>query len=182
MVVEVDCHREVAEEGNPEMTRLFVAVWPPEEVVEELRALPRKDQRGVRFVGPEQWHVTLRFLGDADPLHVASALDGCRLTSATARLGPGVDVLGERSLVIPVGGLDVLAAEVRDLTAHIGEPARQRFVGHLTLARLKHYASMPRALGMSLSAEFEAEEVALVESRLHPDGARYETIETWRLG
>ena len=47
--------------------RLFVAVWPPEEVVAELTALPRKDGRGVRFVAPENWHVTLRFLGQAIP-------------------------------------------------------------------------------------------------------------------
>lgn len=164
------------------MTRLFIAVWPPDEVVEELRALPRKDQRGVRFVEPERWHVTLRFLGEADPMQLSAALDGCVLAPATARLGPGVDVLGERSLVIPVGGLDELAADVRNLTAHLGEPARQRFTGHLTLARLKHYASMPRALGMSLSAEFDVVEVALVESRLHADGARYETVDAWRVG
>ena len=49
------------------MSRLFVAVWPPDEVLEELRALPRKDERGVRFVHPDSWHITLRFLGDADP-------------------------------------------------------------------------------------------------------------------
>jgi 2'-5' RNA ligase len=48
------------------MPRLFLAVRPPEDVVAELMSLRRKDQRGVRFVRPEQWHVTLRFLGDAD--------------------------------------------------------------------------------------------------------------------
>ena len=48
------------------MTRLFVALWPPDEVREELRQLHRKDQRGVRFVPEDNWHVTLRFLGEAD--------------------------------------------------------------------------------------------------------------------
>ena len=33
----------------------------------ELTALPRKDLRGVRFVRPESWHVTLRFLGETHP-------------------------------------------------------------------------------------------------------------------
>lgn len=40
---------------------------------------------------------------------------------------------------------------------------------------------MPRVLGTLVSAEFEVEEIALVESRLHPDGARYETLDTWRV-
>ncbi len=164
------------------MTRLFVAVWPPEEVVEELRALPRKDQRGVRFVPPDNWHVTLRFLGAADIDDAAAALDALHVPRATARLGPGIDVLGDRALVVPVHGLDDLAAAVTACTADLGERPRARFVGHLTLARLKHHVPMPRALGMMVEAEFDVDEVALVESRLHPDGARYRTVATWPLG
>jgi RNA 2',3'-cyclic 3'-phosphodiesterase len=41
---------------------------------------------------------------------------------------------------------------------------------------------MPRALGALVSAEFDVEEVALVQSRLEPQGSRYETIETWPVG
>lgn len=164
------------------MTRLFVAVWPPDDVIEDLRALPRKDQRGVRFVDPERWHVTLRFLGDADPDEVAAALDGLHAEPATARLGPGVDVFGERIVMVPVHGLDDLAAAVTACTADLGEPPRARFVGHLTLARVKPHATMPRALGMMIDGEFAVDEVALVASRLHRDGARYDTIGTWALG
>jgi RNA 2',3'-cyclic 3'-phosphodiesterase len=159
--------------------RLFIAVWPPEEVAEELRALRRKDQRGVRFVDPDTWHVTLRFVGDADPDLVGAFLDGLALPSATARIGPGVDLLGERALVVPVHGLDELADAVRSATSGLGEPAPKRFVGHLTLARLKPGAHLPAALGAFISAEFEVEDIALVASRLHPDGARYTTLATW---
>src|SRR4051794_16534774 len=94
------------------MARLFVAVWPPEDVVERLMTLPRKDQRGVRFVQPDNWHITLRFLGDADPREVIGALDGIKLAACRAMLGPAVDVIDERALVVPVTGLDDLAANV----------------------------------------------------------------------
>lgn len=161
------------------MPRLFVAVWPTEEVVEELSALPRKDQRGVRFVPPENWHITLRFLGEANPDAVIAALDDVALPSAMVHLGPGVDVLSDRALVVPAHGLDQLADAVRDATANIGQPARRRFVGHLTLARLKPHADMPRALGAFIQAEFQVGEIALVQSRLDADGARYSTIHTW---
>jgi len=164
------------------MARLFIAVWPTEEVAEELRTLHRKDQQGVRFVPPDNWHITLRFLGDVHADDVAEALAGAELPACRARLGPAVDVLNERALVVPVAGIDDLAHVVREHTARIGEPAPKRFVGHLTLARVKAFASMPRALGAMVSAEFDVEEIALVRSRLEPDGARYETIDTWPVG
>jgi 2'-5' RNA ligase len=161
------------------MTRLFVAVWPPEEVVADLTALPRKDQRGVRFVHPDNWHLTLRFLGDANPDAVIAALDGIEFDRTEIRIGPGVDLLGDHSLVLPASGLDTVAADVTDRTRDLGEPPRKRFTGHLTLARLKPYAKMPHALGAMFDATFALEEIALVQSRLHPDGARYDTLATW---
>lgn len=161
------------------MSRLFVAVWPAEDAVEELRALPRKDERGVRFVHPDSWHITLRFLGDTDPDLVEAALDAATFQPATVRLGPAVDVLNERALVVPADGLEDAATEVARCTADIGEKVRRRFVGHLTIARVNPYAHMPKALGMMVGAEFPLAEVALVQSRLDPAGARYETIATW---
>ncbi len=163
------------------MARLFIAVWPPEDVISELTGLHRKDQRGVRFVPPENWHITLRFIGEADPDKVIEALRGEALPRADARLGPAVDMLAERALVIPAAGLEDLAERVTGLTAHIGKPTRKRFFGHLTLARVKSNVSMPRTLGTLVSAEFGVDEIALVQSRLDPEGARYETIETWPL-
>ncbi len=164
------------------MARLFIAVWPPEEVAAELSALHRKDQRGVRFVAPHNWHITLRFLGDADPDEVIDALDGTTFAPTRARLGPAVDVFADRALVVPTDGLDALASRVTERTTKIGEPPRKRFIGHLTLARVKPHVPMPRALGALVSAEFDVDEIALVQSRLHPDGARYETLETWAVG
>ena len=164
------------------MARLFIAVWPPEEVAADLTALHRKDQRGVRFVRPENWHITLRFFGNADPGEVGEALDGTKFAPARAHLGPAVDVFADRALVVPVDGLDALADRVTELTTRIGEPPRKRFIGHLTLARVKSHVPMPRALGALVSDDFDVEEIALVESRLHPEGARYTTIETWPVG
>ena len=161
------------------MPRLFIAVRPPEEVIEELSALHRKDQRGVRFVHPENWHITLRFLGDADPDVVVNALRDAVLAPARARLGPAVDVFAERALVVPVSGLEALAASVIECTRGLGEPPRKRFLGHLTVARVKSSVPMPRALGTLVNAAFDVEEIELISSRLDPQGARYATLHTW---
>lgn len=163
------------------MPRLFLAVWPPDHVVEELRGLRRKDQRGVRFLDPDTWHVTLRFLGDCAIDGVVAALDGLDEPTAIARLGPGVDVLSGRSLVVPVSGLDDLAAAIARRTVAIGEPPRRRFIGHLTLARLKPQVAPPPALGSFVDTTFVVDEIALVSSRLHPEGARYTIESTWAL-
>jgi RNA 2',3'-cyclic 3'-phosphodiesterase len=165
------------------MARLFVGVWIPEDVTETLTSLPRKDQRGVRFVRPDNWHITLRFLGDAHPGDAIAALTGIAETSPHVTLGPAVDVLDERALVVPASGLDAVAADVAERTRHVGsEPPRKRFFGHLTIARVKSNVAMPRALGTLIDASFDVAEIALIQSRLHPDGARYETIETFFVG
>ena len=91
-------------------------------------------------------------------------------------------MLAERALVVPVDGVDALAAAVTKATRQIGEPPSKRFVGHLTLARIKRHAHAPRALGALVAADFDVDEIALVQSRLHPDGARYETLRTWPTG
>jgi RNA 2',3'-cyclic 3'-phosphodiesterase len=161
------------------MARLFIAVWPPEDVVAELTSLHRKDQRGVRFIRPENWHITLRFLGESNPDEVTDALNRATLAPARARIGPAVDIIADRALVVPVHGLDSLARTVEVHTSQIGKPPGKRFLGHLTVARVKSHVPMPRALGSLVSAEFDVDEIALVQSRLDPAGARYDTIETW---
>lgn len=164
------------------MSRLFVCLWPPDEAVSALEELHRKDQVGARFVRPENWHVTLRFLGDADPNDVAASLDRTEFALTTIELGPSVDVGDGRILFVPATGADALAAEIVRVTRDLGdEPIRSHFRGHITIARLKKRANMPRALGTLISATWSPNEVALVESNLRPDGPRYDTLATWSI-
>jgi 2'-5' RNA ligase len=74
------------------MTRLFVAIWPPEELLERLADLERPKDPGVKWVPPENLHITLRFLGDADIDEVIERLDDVLLPNATAALGPALDL------------------------------------------------------------------------------------------
>lgn len=165
------------------MSRLFVCLWPPEHVLEALEALHRKDQVGARFVRPENWHVTLRFVGDADPGAMADALDAARFEPTAVRLGPAVDIGGTRTLFVPATGADGLAAEVVRATRDLGDqPIRPRFLGHVTIARIQRGANMPRALGELVDVSWRPREVALVASTLRPDGARYETLRAWPIG
>lgn len=161
------------------MARLFVAVWPPPEVVDVLAGLPRPDEGGVRYVPTGQLHVTLRFLGSADPDEVAAALARTALPEATAVLGPQVSRLGRSVVVVPVAGLDDLAGAVQAATGDLGDPPDPRgFTGHLTVARLRHRGAC-RIAGAPVRASFPVREVTLVESTTRPGGPEYRLLATF---
>lgn len=162
------------------MTRLFVAVWPSEDVLTRLEDLERPRDQGVKWVPNENLHITLRFLGDADIDEVADRLSDVTLPRVTARVGPANDVFAERSLILPVTGVDDLAAAVVRATRGLGtERERPRYLGHITLARLARGARPDRSVGSRFAAEFEVDQVALVASTLAPSGAQYDTVGTW---
>jgi 2'-5' RNA ligase len=172
--------------------RLFVAVWPDDETRRRLSGLELElgRTRGLRFVGPARWHVTLRFLGEMAE-DVVGPLGDALLACAAAfpgpvqcRLGPGTGwFTGVRVLHLPAAGLDGLAAAVRTATMPIvGEPAEAEpaFNGHLTLARSRGrrlgVAALGEMAGIPFEASFPVKAVDLVSSQQSPQGHRYTTV------
>jgi 2'-5' RNA ligase len=167
------------------MARLFVAVWPPPEVVAVLSALERPALRDVRWSASEQWMVKVRPLGHVQdkvvpPLvsTLEAELDGapapaCVLGPATRR--PGADWLS-----VPVTGLEELAAvvfEVTELLVPVTHP--QPFRADVVLARGK----VPKELaGQPLTASWTARSVCLVADRSSPKKPRFEDLATFPLG
>ena len=161
--------------------RLFVAVWPSPSVIEDLRGLDRPPHPGVRWTMADQWHVTLRFVGELeDPDLLIS-----RVQEAAAGVGPMVAEIGPRSgclgpsvLCLPVHGLDALAAAVRATTADLGEPERPDFHGHLTLARARRGAVsvFKRLPAVELASSWPVEEATVVASALGGTGSTYTVV------
>ena len=159
------------------MPRLFVAVWPPDAVVRELAAMPMPTADGLHWTKPERLHVTLRFLGQCDEAEVRYALAGADLPPATATLGPRVKRLGRGVLMVPVEGLNELAAAVETAIAPLGlPPPDHAFTGHLTVARFK--GKPPPRPQPALNASFPVTEISLV--RTEPSGT-YTTVERYDL-
>jgi RNA 2',3'-cyclic 3'-phosphodiesterase len=171
------------------VVRLFVAVRPPESVVEMLLGIERPDFAQLRWTTEEQWHVTLRFLGEVDdPGPVVRALRGVPhallddgVVEVRAILGPTTAWFpGRQVLQVTVAGLDALAHAVLDATAPWTARADDHsFSGHLTLARTRGRASGSASLaGASLAVTWRVRAFELVSSVLGRGGPRYETVDT----
>jgi 2'-5' RNA ligase len=159
--------------------RLFVAVWPSPEAHAALSALPRPATATVRWTTPDQWHVTLRFLGEVpDPGPVAGALEGLAFEMPQAELGPATAWFpGRRVLQVPVAGLDALAAAVDEVLDASAPPRSPGFSGHVTVARTRGRGRGPAPLaGSPCSAPWPVGEVTLVRSIPGGGGSRYEVL------
>jgi RNA 2',3'-cyclic 3'-phosphodiesterase len=179
--------------------RLFVALKPPEEIVEELRASTaalRELAPDLRWTRPEQWHVTLAFLGEVAE-EVVDEL-ARRLSRAAARHPPlslsfgGGGRFGHRVLWTGVQGnlegLRRLADSVRAAARRSRLPVEQRpYRPHLTLARADGAANLlplVERLAPWEGLAWVATWLYLIRSRLGAalDGsALYEPIAWWPL-
>jgi 2'-5' RNA ligase len=167
------------------MARLFVAVWPPPEVVGLLSGIDRPAVPGVRWSTPEQWMVKVRPLGHVDDrvvpplLEVLEAeLDGAPAVECV--LGPLTRRLGGQWLGAPVAGLDDLAAVVFEATEELVPVTHpQPFQADVVLAR----GRVPKDLaGRPVSGSWTARSLSLVADRSSPRVARYEDLAVVRLG
>jgi 2'-5' RNA ligase len=146
------------------MPRLFTGIEIPAEIGERL-ALLRGGLPGARWIDRENYHLTLRFIGDIDMRaaeEVADALSRVGRAGFALRID-GVGSLGTRkphAVVATVEGsraLVELQAEHERLIQRIGLPAEQRkFTPHVTLARLRGAHPSDIATYLSLRGGFTA--------------------------
>jgi len=164
--------------------RLFVAVWPSTEALDAIAAFERPEVRGLRWTTPDQWHVTVRFLGECELDDALGAFRSIAADATDVTMGPMTGRFGRRILHVPTEGLLSVATATVGATADIGHPPDQRpFAGHITLARSRRGDTDLRPFtGLPLAGHWTAAELTLVASHLGPGGARYEIVESLRLG
>ncbi|MBB4041291.1 2'-5' RNA ligase [Microvirga flocculans] len=129
------------------MPRLFTGIEIPAEIGLALSRL-RGGLPGARWIDPENYHLTLRFIGDIDDRmadDVASILGERRLRAPLTLTIDGLDSFGggkPRAVFARLSGngeLHDLQAEQERLLRQIGlAPETRRFTPHVTLARLKN--------------------------------------------
>lgn len=181
--------------------RSFIAVEVPPPVSDLAAAIQDRLQRaGIRgrWVAPENFHVTLRFLGDMAEDRIAGIVNA--MESAVIEFEPFSLTVGDIG-VFPgkgpprviwlgfsegIGRLEKAHQTLeKALEDTVGIPKEKKsFHGHLTIGRLKDRVRGDRlrkamdAYRRGGSVSFFVENIVLFESRLLPQGVRYARLKT----
>jgi len=187
--------------------RLFIALAVPPAVRQELgRAQGRWQRRlppgAIRWTRPDQFHVTLQFLGDVPAAQVAvveMSLARICATFLSLRLraqGLGFFPSSHQPRVMWAGASDghgQLAELHRQIASALcwltpEEPAEE-FIGHITLGRFKpgHHAAIPKLLEFAAGmldrhfGDWDAGAVEMVRSELTSAGAEHTVLAVFPL-
>lgn len=168
------------------MPRLFTALEVPRPVAARL-AMLKGGLPGSRWVEPENYHVTLRFIGDVDGRQaddLAEALDQIQAPEINLSVS-GLSVFGSKkphaliAVVDQQPALTELHFSIERLCQRLGlAPDARRFVPHITLARLRNTKPEEAALylsqrGLVFVPSFTASRFVLMSSRDSVGGGPY---------
>ncbi|HEX9435230.1 MAG TPA: RNA 2',3'-cyclic phosphodiesterase [Burkholderiales bacterium] len=165
--------------------RLFFALWPPAKTAHALAQWTHQVARdtGGTPTPSDKIHLTLAFLGEADPGKAFNAAQ--RAQGARHALPIGHAYYWKHNKIVWVGpqGMPApLAALVSQLHAALKEHGfvleDRPFAAHITLLRK---AKPPKALPPLPTLEWPVSEFLLVRSRTSPKGSTYEPIERFPL-
>lgn len=188
--------------------RLFAALYPPPEsaaaLLAALETVGAAGANGLRFVPPEQVHLTLQFIGDTperDLPHTLESverscggIDAFALTPLRLVTFPLVE--GDRRtrepprLIAaitdaPPGLLELQRRLAHRLARNARERAGDRFTPHLTLARFAQGSRSERIdapLSGPAALAFPVRRIRLMRSALHPTGATHVEVASFDLG
>ena len=168
------------------MPRLFTGLEIPPDVAAALATL-RGGLPGARWIDPENYHVTLRFIGDVDDAmarEIASVLGQVKRRRFALRFD-GVSSFGGRrpraviAAIPPIPLLIELQAEHERIMQRVGlEPEGRKYSPHVTLARLRDSTSRQVAdylatRGTLGSLSLPVERFVLFSSRASVGGGPY---------
>ena len=176
------------------MPRLFTGLEVPAEIGQTLSNL-RGGLPGARWIDPENYHVTLRFIGDIDG---ASANEIASMLVRVNRKPFEVSLQGLSSFggkkpravvasVVPSRPLMELQAELERLMQRFGlDPAGRKFIPHVTLARLRDASNRDVADYLSVrgyfpTRSFMASRFVLFSSRASTGGGPYVVEDSYTL-
>ena len=166
--------------------RCFVALDLPlslqAEALSIQEQLRKKDLFQGRFTVPENIHLTLKFLGGIDrpqATEVATLLQGVVAPPCTVKLD-GAGMFAPRIIWLKLNGADSLQQQVDQTLASLF-PQETRFMGHITIARVKK-APQPCDLAKAVQSLkvspllTRVDSFSLRQSTLNPEGPRYQLL------
>jgi 2'-5' RNA ligase len=191
-----------------DVVRSFIAIDLPASVRAELTSLEDKLKARrhpfVKWVDPENMHLTLKFLGDvaSDSIpQIVEAMSRAAKSYSTIKLevaGTGAFPNWQRPQVVWVGvggeldRLNSLQKGLESALSPMGFPTESRtFSAHLTLGRLRdrvtpddrrRFAEFAQKVELTASLSFEVNGIRLIRSQLTPAGPIYTELAVAKLG
>jgi RNA 2',3'-cyclic 3'-phosphodiesterase len=176
------------------MPRLFTALEIPSEIGQSMAQL-RGGLPGARWVDPENYHLTLRFIGDIDDAladEIADMLGQVERPAFSLHI-EGLDSFGghkPRAVVAAVPAVTQLVelqAEHERIMQRVGLQPERKYKPHVTLARLRDTSSRHVADFLALrqpfrSATFSISRFVLYSSRASVGGGPYVVEAGYPLG
>lgn len=174
--------------------RSFIAIPLPDEARNLISTMitDLKNSGGAaRWVRNENMHITIKFLGNIDPVHVtplADAIHQAALKFKALRVAftaPEVFPAGRKPRIICIkpneeDALAQIASFIDDQIKPLGFIREKKFMSHVTLARLREYVVRKPVIqkqDLSLSGKaFTLEKICLYKSTLTPHGSVYDEI------
>ncbi len=182
--------------------RLFVAITLPDAVKDRIEEAQRKLKQanlnhGIRWTKREQFHLTLKFLGNVEAARLQGLRDAlCEACKSFAPVSLHAKEIGffpdaRRPRVIWAGVNDpgnILARLQENVEAAVkaftNEKPEKAFAGHVTLGRIQRIkppeaeslARLARSMAGFAFGEWAADRLELIRSELSSSGSRYTTI------
>ena len=177
------------------MSRIFFALKPDDHFIQDLLGiLPDLQAQaipdGFRWYKPENWHMTVHFIGGLDTAAISSMwqtvcsqLNGCKaFTYDTDNIALFPDKNYPHVLAITVKNnpalLNFVDSVERGILASSLTKQSRPFRGHITLARIAHSAKAKQSpTWPAYQKQVEARELVLIESVTHEQGPIYTVLE-----
>jgi len=175
--------------------RCFISIDLESEIKKEIKCIQEKLRKKVLFTGKfteiENLHLTLKFLGEIDEEkieEVKKLLSKIKFSEFEISLGEvGVfSVKFPRIIWIKLNGIGIWDLQ-KQIDSALGGlfPAEEKFMGHVTLARIKKVGDRKEFLDYLKSVKcknlkFNVKEFSFKKSELFSDGPKYEDIENYK--
>lgn len=160
-------------------------------IFEKCRSLPA--MAGIRLVKPENYHVTIQFLGDssqsvdtiAEPIrNITDNLDSFSFTMDQMIGFPSIQKANTVALSLqPTEPFVLISSQIRSVLSPLGFKTGKTIIPHITIARSKHAinASEWKHLFQIDSLRQVASEIVLYQSILQPEGPIYHRLISLKL-
>jgi 2'-5' RNA ligase len=183
------------------LLRAFIAIEIPPEIKKAISAqtasLQQNSGRAVRWIAPENIHLTLKFLGEISPANLqmltqtlqAECIEHSPFDITVASLGSFPNPRRPRVIWI---GLDIppelnrLQRNIESVTSRLGYTTEDKpFAPHLTIGRVREQASTAEIQSLRTALEntqvgklgtFSVHTVYLYKSDLRPSGPIYSRL------